>query len=156
MKFKYSISLIAFSVTACLFVSTAPNASASVSLSQAKSLIRALYYGQQQAYQRGVDAENAYEVAHLYPGMYSSAKACLISMESQMGGTYGPAVPDLTTLDKDPSWAVPTGLPKNKLSGRVPRGDTFVLDVKWDNGLSTNHVTILNGKAYYYLWVCGS
>ena len=73
-----------------------------------------------------------------------------------MGGTYGPAVPDLTTLDKDPSWAVPTGLPKNKLSGRVPRGDTFVLDVKWADGLSTNHVTILNGKAYYYLWVCGS
>ena len=131
-----------------------PQAEAGVQLSQAKSMIRALYYGQQQASLKGLSAENSYILSHLYPGMYSSPGRCLVNLENN-GVSYGPAVPDLSTLDFDPYWTVPTGLPLNRLSGRKPKGDTFVLDVNWNSGLSTNHVTILNGKAYYFLWVCG-
>jgi hypothetical protein len=131
-------------------------AEASTSPSQAKSLIRNLYYGQQQASQRGVEAENAYILSHNYPGMYTAGKECLLNMENQSGSTYGPAVPNLLTIDTDKTWKVPSGLPSNRLSGKTPKGETFVLDVTWSNGIATNHVTVLNGKAYYFLWICGS
>lgn len=125
-------------------------------VSKAKPLIRSLYYGLQQASQRGLAAENAYILAHNYPGMYSNPGKCLVDLENAAGGGYGPGVPDLTTVDVDPVWVVPSGLPQNKLSNKRPKGDTYAVDVNWSTGLSTNHVTILNGKPYFYLWLCGS
>jgi len=132
------------------------SADASTSITKAKSMIRSLYYGQQQASQRSLAAENSYILSHNYPGMYSTAKQCLTDLENQFGQGYGPAVPNLLTVDFDTEWRVPTGLPSNRLSGKKPKGETFVVDVNWNSGLATNHVTILNGKAYYFLWICGS
>lgn len=131
-------------------------ADAAVSISQAKSMIRNLYYGQQQASQRGIDAEMNYITSHIYPGMYSNSRQCLSNIANELGFLYGPGSPNLLTLDFDKSWRIPTGLPLNKLSGAKPQGDTFVLDVTWRNGVATNHVTIRKGKAYYFLWVCGA
>jgi hypothetical protein len=148
------IVFLVVSVLLSLFI--VQPAEAGTSLSQAKSLIRSLYYGHQQASQRSLDAENAYILAHNYPGMYSSARQCLLNLESQDGLGYGPAVPNLSTIDFDKTWTIPTGLPSNKLSGKKPKGDTFVVDVNWSGRLATNHVTILKGKAYYFLWICGS
>ena len=143
-------------VSVLLSALLAEPAEAGTSISQAKSLIRNLYYGHQQASQRSLDAENAYILAHNYPGMYSSARQCLLDSTSD-GTRYGPATPNLSTIDFDKSWRVPTGLPKYRLIGKKPKGETFVVDVNWTiGGLSTNHVTILKGKAYYFLWICGS
>ena len=152
MKRKITILLVNVLITMC-FVQPAE---AGTSLSKAKSLIRDLYYGQQQAAQRSTDAENSYIISRNYPGMYTNPRKCLLDLQAQYGGSYGPAVPNLSTVDFDKNWKIPTGLPSNKLSGKKPKGETFVVDVTWTSGISTNHVTILNGKAYYFLWVCGS
>jgi hypothetical protein len=143
-------------VNVLLSMSLAQPAEASTSLAKAKSMIRDLYYGQQQAAQRSISAENSYIVSRIYPGMYTNPRKCLMDLEAQYGSGYGPAVPNLSTVDFDKNWVIPTGLPLNKLSGKKPKGETFVVDVNWTSGISTNHVTILNGKAYYFLWVCGS
>lgn len=87
--------------------------------------------------------------------MYSNPRQCLSTL-TQNGIGYGPGIPDLASVDFDSTWTIPTGLPGNKLSGKKPKGDTFVVDVNWSGRISTNHVTILKGKAYYYLWICGS
>jgi len=77
---------------------------------------------------------------------------------NRYGAGYGTAVPNFSSLDYDPTWRVPTGIPGNKLSGKTPKGDIFVLEVNWPQtgGPSLNHVVFLNNKPYYFLWICNS
>lgn len=123
---------------------------------KAKPLIRNLYYGQSQASQQGLKAELSYIVKNLYPGMYSNPQKCLNEMFNRYGSGYGKAVPNLSTVDYDKSWKLPTGLWANALSGKTPKGDIFILEVKWSSSDTPDlvHVVILNGKPYYFLWVC--
>ena len=147
---------IVFAVVSVLFSALlAQPAEAGTSISQAKSLIRALYYGHQAAAQRSLETELAYALAHDYPGMYSNTRQCLLDIAAR-GTGWGSPLPDLSTIDYDKSWSLPTGIPMNKLSGKKPKGETFVLNVNWSGDIRTNHVTILNGKAYYFLFICGS
>jgi hypothetical protein len=142
-------NLALFVLLGALIIQT-PTAEAKTSLTLAKTMIRSLYYGQQQAAQKGIAADRNYIAAHLYPGMYLNPQECLKSWAGA-----GAGVPDLSTLDYDPYWKLPTGVNQNKLSGKKPKGEIFVLDVNWPAGLQTNHVAILNGKAYYFLAICG-
>jgi hypothetical protein len=126
------------------------------SIEKAKPLIRSLYYGQSQASQRGLSAELTYIANNLYPGMYSNPQKCLNDLVTRYGSLYGQALPRLSTVDYDKSWVLPTGLKENKLSGKTPKGDIFVLEVKWSfsDAPNVNHVVIFKGKPYYFLWVC--
>lgn len=121
----------------------------STSIRAAKSLIRSLYYGYQQASNNGWSGQKKYILAHNYPGMYANAKGCLDKLTN-----YSSIMPDLSSVDKDSNWKLPKGVYQNKLSGKKPAGETFVFQVTSAGEQSFNHVTILKGKAYFFLWVC--
>jgi hypothetical protein len=119
------------------------------SVSSAKSLIRSLYYGYQQAANVSWANQKSYILAHNYPGMYSNASACLNKYSS-----YSDIMPDLSSIAKEPNWKLPSGIYLNKLSGKTPNGETFVFQVTSNGSQAFNHATILKGKAYFYLWIC--
>ena len=121
------------------------------SISVAKGLIRSLYYGYQQAQQEGWSSLKNYIVAHNYPGMYSDPRGCLSNYSM-----YDDIMPNLSTVGKEASWKIPSGIYANKLSGKKVRGETFVYQVTSAGAQSFNHATILNGKAYFYLWICNA
>jgi hypothetical protein len=119
------------------------------SISKAKSMIRSLYYGYQQASYKGWTSHKKYIAANNYPGMYSNAKGCLDKLTS-----YGDVMPDLSTVGRDSSWKLPKGVYQNRLAGKKPAGETFVFQANAGGKQVFNHVTILKGKAYFFLWVC--
>jgi hypothetical protein len=149
--------LVAMSLTLPTGVAPASAKPSGVSNSS-KMLVMKLYYGEQQAAQRSFAAIDAYIVKNNYPGMYGAklTMQCLALYEKQTGSSYGPTFADLSTLMPDPSWTIPTGLPQNNLSGRKPKGTTYVFAGTRSGDQAYMHVTILNGKAYFYFWVCGS
>jgi len=122
----------------------------STSVSSAKSLIRSLYYGYQQAAGKGWSAQKKYIVAHNYPGMYSNPSGCLAKYSS-----WGNPMPDLGTVAKEHGWKVPADY-LNKLANKKPAGDTFVFQIDWDGKKYFNHATVLKGKAYFFLPICDS
>lgn len=118
-------------------------------VTKAKSLIRDLYYGYQQARYQGWASQKKFILANNYPGMYSNPKGCLDKLSS-----YNDVMPDLSSVAKDTNWKLPKDVYLNKLSGKKPTGETFVFQVTSGGTQAFNHVTILKGKAYFFLWVC--
>lgn len=118
---------------------------AKVSFTQSKRLIRELYLGYQQA--KSWPKRKAYILKHNYPGLYRNmASKCLNKLSS-----YENIMPDLTTLDADSDWYIPR-LYAVKLAGTKPKGQRFVFEV--NHGQEFSHATILDGKAYFFLWIC--
>jgi hypothetical protein len=156
MKSRLNASLavaIVLSLVGLIGVSRAATASQpTISLSVAKSSIRSLYYGFQQATNQGWAAQKKYILAHNYPGMYSNATACISDYKT----TWPLLAPNLNTVAKDSGWKIPSGTKLNKLANKKPAGDTYILDVKSRGTTSLNHVTILKGKAYFFLWICNA
>jgi hypothetical protein len=126
--------------------STLPKAT---TVAKAKSMIRSLYYGYQQASYNGWASHKRFILANNYPGMYSNPKACLDKLSS-----YSDIMPDLSSVARSTNWKLPKGVYLNKLSGKKPAGETFVFQATSGGSQVFNHVTILKGKAYFFLWVC--
>jgi hypothetical protein len=118
-------------------------------VAKAKSLIRSLYYGYQQATYKGWASHKKFILANNYPGMYANPKGCLDKLSR-----YNDIMPDLSSVAKDANWKLPKGVYLNKLSGKKPAGETFVFQANDEGTQVFNHVTILKGKAYFFLWVC--
>jgi hypothetical protein len=118
-------------------------------VTKAKSLIRSLYYGYQQASYQGWASHKKFILANNYPGMYTNPKGCLDKLSR-----YSDIMPDLSSVAKDANWKMPKGVYLNKLSGKKPAGETFVFQANDEGTQVFNHVTILKGKAYFFLWVC--
>jgi hypothetical protein len=125
--------------------SSQPDTKSSVPVSVAKSKIRNLYYGLQQS--AAASSRTAYILSHNYPGMYSDPKSCIAFWPYLWMNIQ----PDLSSVEPDPSWRIPSGVYKNKLVNKRPSGDTFVFSV---NGNQFLHSTILNGKTYFFMWLC--
>jgi hypothetical protein len=109
-----------------------------------------LYYGYQQATNKGLAAQKKYILANNYPGMYANASSCLSNLKSPNAQLS----PNLNTVAKDSNWKIPKGTRLNKLANKKPAGETFILDVKKSGSTTLNHVTIYKGKAYFFFWVC--
>ena len=122
-----------------------PDIKSSINVSSAKSKIRTLYYGLQQS--STTSSRTAYILSHNYPGMYSNPKACISSWPYLWTNIQ----PDLGSVEADPSWRIPSGVYQNKLVNKRPSGDIFVFSV---NGSQFLHATILNGKTYFFMWLC--
>jgi hypothetical protein len=144
--------LSSFSVSAQALPSAKPIiVHQSTSISKAKSLIRSLYYGYQQAGNVSWANQKKYILSHNYPGMYSNGASCLNKYSS-----YGDTMPNLSTVSKESSWKLPAGIYLNKLAGKKPSGETFVFEATSGGKKQFNHVTILKGKAYFFLWICNA
>jgi hypothetical protein len=133
-----------------------PTTTSSTSIASVDALINGLYYNVSQAYQVSTAAGNATAFNSDYPG--SVNPALYQSCQASRSGNYRESeVPILSTLQLDPTWPHPGPVASQPYwvapSAPVP-GTTYELQVTVTDaaGTSTNlvHVTILNGKAYFY------
>jgi len=135
-----------------------PTTTTTTSIAEVGALINTLYYNVSQAYANSPALGFEAVLAGDYPGSIDSAKfqACVAS--GVRNATYTETeVPNLTTLALDPKWTLPaatTNQPYWIPQSAPPVGTTYILQVgiTYAGGNSSNlvHVTILNGKPYFY------
>jgi hypothetical protein len=152
-------SLVLVSLVSILLYASAVSASASgqVSLAKARSLIGTLYFNEAQAYQVSSSAGWKYDYAHNYPGV--STKAAFMKCAATRSDKGFSVTPNLSNIAVVKGWKIPQGIGTH-LGGTVPKGVTFVVHETeslpgYSSAKTTAHVTILNGKAYYYNEPCG-
>ena len=100
-----------------------------LSTAQIDSMVRTLYYGESQAYQRSTKEGFAYDLAHDYPGSMDRQNflACAADFEAQNPGAIYSDVPELDTLAPDPAWVGPPAGSAEKdwvFAGKHPQGQT--------------------------------
>ena len=123
-----------------------------------------LFNGEHAAFNISFSAGLNYVLTHDYPGVIDSAKfkACSATWSDKSGDPWAGGgknflTPDLTTIQ-----LIATFTPRFTATDTKPfsdpvKGKTYQLTENTTGGSSsTIHVTILNGKAYYYFWACGS
>lgn len=156
--------LVAASLSACSSpVSTQPVAetkSPEQVLEEHKALIRSLYYDESKAFERSFDSWVDFVVANNYPGSYDAAESRKCSKKWK-GLTEYSALPDLSTVYPDPNWVGPEGSEKWVdwiFAGKKPEGRTYSVTLATtlnDQSRSSSvHVTVLDGKAYFYSGFC--
>ena len=131
-------------------------------------MVRTLYYGESQAFQRSLKDGFAYNLSHDYPGSVDKQKflACAAIFEEQNAGETMSSVPKIDTLAPDPSWVGPPAASQDAdwvFAGKKPKGQTYIVTVDSTQTLGSGqqstsedqlHVTIWNGTAYFYMPVC--
>lgn len=138
-----------------------------LSTTQVASMVRTLFYGESQAYQRSLKDGFDYDLAHDYPGSENKQQflACAAIYEAQYPGETISFVPEINTLAPDPTWVGP---PAGKevdwqFAGKRPRGQTYIVTVdstytgtsgQQKTAKNQLHITIWNGTAYYYMSDC--
>jgi hypothetical protein len=148
-----SLSLIVAAADLSLFT---PNASAAPNAT-VRMAIRALYYGETQAFNKSTKDGLIYSESREYPQFvlknsagWARAKKILIAQNYELS-----PVPNLSTIDSDPSWIPTPGSGCVSIFSKPPKGDTYVVSVDFGDGHPADvHVTILNGKAYKYFDFC--
>ena len=153
-------SLLALSVCLSSLLISQPQANAAVS-STVKNQIRTLFYGSQQAFQKSTAAGIAYIESNNYPGsVKTSSTLYKRSMQERINlGFKQLMTPQLSTIDKDPTWKWSGALCHPQMN-KPPKGDTYIVTIDWSlvplgtTGTSDVHVTILNKKAYFYFDLC--
>ncbi len=122
--------------------------------SKVKALVMGLFYGEQQAANKGVGALDTYILDHNYPSLYkrSEAKTCL-AQAHKIGIYYYSENPLLNQIMPDSNWKLPKGS-HNDMPGLRPRGQIFVLPVESRGETTLSHVTIIGEKAYFFMGVC--
>lgn len=116
-------------------------------------LISQLFYQDQIAAAKSGNDLFDFQLANTYPGAVNAEIATAAFAEKGWISPYG--VPDLTTLRLDPKWIVPVICPADIDLVEPPKGTTYILATQEAlGGTSQIHVTILDGKAYYYPAFC--
>ena len=153
-----SLFAITLSVSSLLIPQQQANAAVS---STVKNQIRTLFYNSQQAFQKSTAAGITYLESNNYPGsvITSSSLYKRRVKERIYIGFKETITPQLSTIDKDPTWMW-SGAMCHPQMNKPPKGDTYIVTVDWSlvplgtNGTLDLHVTILNGKAYFYIDLC--
>jgi hypothetical protein len=121
--------------------------------------IRKLYYDERTACVVSSDKCVDFMFQNDYPGLHSLSKS-YISKVKQTVDFSESDTPNLSTITPDPTWVYPTlsceaKLIKKDISQPLP-GRTYSVqtDASGSNPSFTSHVTLLNGKIYYYPYVC--
>lgn len=126
-----------------------------------KALISALFSGETRAASRSKEDWVDYFIAHNYPGSFDEklVRACHADPDPEID-TFT-LVPDLSTLRPTPDWVGPPRDPGQKewlFAGKKPEGVTYSLVINMTyagfEDSETVHVTILDGKAYYFSGRC--
>ena len=115
-------------------------------------LVSDLFYQDQIAASKSMQDLFDFQIANTYPGAVNVDVAAANFSKVGIMIPYG--VPDLTTLRLDPNWVVPVICDADIDLGGPPKGTTYIVSAENEFGLSQVHVTILDGKAYYYPAFC--
>ena len=134
--------------------SPTPSVSTKSQLEIDTDLISQLFYQDQIAASKSVKDLFDFQLANTYPGAVNAEIATSAFNEGNYpGSSYG--VPDLTTLRLDPNWIVPVLCPADIDLVVPPKGTTYILAAEGFLGaISQVHVTVLDGKAFYYPSFC--
>lgn len=154
----------ALASVAILTVGLALPADAAGVSATAKSQIRKLFYDQNQASAASTSAFISYVKSHNYPGVVQSNSSEWASWAIKLKEVNFKKIstPDLSTIDLDPNWKWVAGNCHPAMKSK-PKGTTYIVTI--DQTISTDyeapvsskadvHVTILNGKAYFYQTIC--
>jgi hypothetical protein len=130
------------------------SATASIQVFDLSLGVRKLYYDEAQACLTGEDDCLQYRIQNGYPGLYARVSAADLEVAKSTFNWIGQGVPDTSTITPDANWVVPSRPCMDKfyaldVSKPLP-GRTFIVTV----GDHESHVTFLDGKFYYYHWLC--
>jgi hypothetical protein len=155
--------VIAFCFSFLLQIPFISTSQAAFGNSQAKSIIRTLYYDITQAYEISIYEGYKYVVSRSYPGSLNSKLSLKCAKDYTEGFSL---VPDLSTVAKDTSWKIRyknQDTNQNLYNKKLP-GDIYVVTVTYQSidaqgnvissKKSDNHVSILKGKAYVFWPMC--
>jgi len=143
-----------------------PNVADRTSPARVKLLVRKLFYGLTQAYQRSTQQGLSFVKKNNYPRLFDTGSVSWQEAEAQYmeEGFYESVIPDLNTLVRDQGWKVPA-TNCSSAATRPLRGETFLVTVRSSGGYESTgetfseesdvHVTILRNKAYFYIALCG-
>lgn len=145
-------------------VTTNTHASAAGVSTTAKSQIRKLFYDERQAMAVSTASWISFVKSHNYPGAVQTDIPLWNDWESKLlNANFKISVtPDLSTVDFDPSWKWVAGNCHPAMKSK-PKGTTYIVTV--DQTVSSDydpvsnakvdiHVTIWNGRAYFYQTIC--
>ncbi len=128
-----------------------------------KALIRDIFYQETLAWSAGTKAGLDFVVAHNYPGALDTA-ASAACFTNYPDGVRWYSVADLSTVSADPTWMLKGPGPTDMIpQTSPPAGRTYAVTIdqrtRWpgyadDVSKALVHVTILDGRAYYYLPLC--
>ena len=133
-------------------VTAFPSPSSISDLDFDSALISDLFYQDQIAASKSMQDLFDFQIANTYPGVLNVDVAT--ANFSKVGQIIPYGVPDLSTLRLDPKWVVPVICDADIDLGEPPVGTTYIVAAESEYGLSQVHVTILDGKAYYYPGFC--
>lgn len=163
------VAVLMIALTGCSGNSSDVAKGDEVTLEQAQKLIRTLFYDRQSAWNQGTSQGLYFESSHNYPGAFDAAASAQCAEDKRWveQGLQESVTPDIGTVALDEEWVGPTSSENDWLfSGKKPEGQTFIVSVststKFLNSeyspavVSDLHVTILNGKAYFYFGACSS
>jgi len=130
-----------------------------------KGLIRNLFYGLQQAMQNGTASGIAYIEKNNYPNVITKGTNWERWKAARIQAGFSEIIsPDLTTMDTDSTWMWGAGFCHPAMT-KPPKGKTYIFNTTASHGVIGGqmqtetlqaHATIWNGRAYFYLTICGS
>lgn len=129
-----------------------------------KGAIRTLYYNESQAYSQSTSAGIAFDIANDYPGIAMPTNSVWKKNVAEfISAKFSETdVPDLTTVSPAPTWT----MPKTTCSAAAttpPKGRTYIVTLSTsasqlgfatDNSKADAHVTLLDGKVYFFEDFC--
>jgi hypothetical protein len=145
-------------------ISTSTQASAAGVSSTAKSQIRKFFYDETQANAISTGNWIAFVKTHSYPGLLQTSTPLWKSWEAKLTSMHYKSsfLPDLSTVDFDPSFKWVAG--NCRVAAKTkPKGTTYIVTIDYTTSSDSNpsssgkvdiHVTIWNGKVYYYQTIC--
>jgi hypothetical protein len=158
--------------TSCMFLAAVlltfvpfkvSHASSPPSMDTVKNLVSKLFYGERVAAHESWVKVTKYNFAHDYPGSYWRDSFFLQATQDKLQYKFctRSVTPDLSTVTRVYKWVAPKGdYTLWRLGGKTPKGYTYTVTamgtcvVGSGHGLPTKwlaHITVLDGKAYYYL-----
>jgi len=122
-------------------------------MDQDKILVSDLFYRDQIASGQSNAEYFEFVLDNSYPGTVNEVVARQCFKDGSTPTPYG--VPDLNTLRADPNWTVPQTEITDIDLGVPPTGTTYIVKSESVFGVNQVHVTILDGRPYYFPDFCG-
>lgn len=129
------------------------------------ALVRTLYYNETQAFNSSSAAGVAFIAANDYPGVFDTTSAAWNTGSTLWtdNSVTEADVPDVSTIQPDPAWLL--SVTKCSVAQSKPSpGRTYILTVESTQSQRgyapetqkvQSHVTLEDGKMYFYMDMCG-
>lgn len=129
------------------------------------AMVKTLFYNMTQAYNQSTQAGFAFDAANDYPGIFDTAGTAWTTAANQAASDQfrQAIVPDVSTLSPDPKWVLSSAGKCYAAQTSPSPGRTFIVTAQVTNSAgsfslaptqSQLHVTLHDGKVYYYFSDC--